>query len=86
MNRPTCATCCFWAAWGDPPAGGTWACRRRAPVVGTLTAVGAREWPTTNADDWCGEHVARLSPREVSVAFSHETEVRFDDGGKDKPT
>lgn len=85
MSRPTCATCRFWS---PPNAVGDAHCRRSAPVIFQKREhpdTGAR-WPIVESDDWCGEHVARLSPREVSVAFSQETDVRFDGGGKDKPT
>lgn len=86
MSRPTCATCRFWVPNPDPLNDAQ--CRRRAPEflqVPSYPSVRGR-WPVTDADDWCGEHVARLSPRTVAVEVSQETEVRFDDGGKDKPT
>jgi len=52
----SCDTCRFWAADSDGSYEGT--CRRYAPRP--YSSSGDRKsgvwWPSTCADEWCGEH------------------------------
>jgi hypothetical protein len=59
LDKPTakdCRSCRFWTG-KDAPVG---QCRRMPPVKssilhGEVMSAARPEWPSTNADDWCGE-------------------------------
>lgn len=52
-NPVTCRTCRYWGQ--DQRFAHMGTCRIRAPALRTGTDRG--EWPVTEQDDWCGEHV-----------------------------
>ena len=50
-----CKDCCFWDQLREDDKRAR--CRRHAPSVKT--------WPSTLADDWCGEAAELTEPRDV---------------------
>ena len=58
-----CSTCQFWE-W-DGGAAGVGECRRRSPRPFNTEETGPDSkyvyWPSTCANDWCGEHEKKVS-------------------------
>lgn len=69
----TCASCRFFAPYSAPKEVTHGDCRRRAPSLADHSwtnpncpelgrnAQYVREWPTTRAEDWCGEYELKSS-------------------------
>lgn len=69
MKIPTCDSCAFWLGSVDVKGitldWRSGECRRRAP-----TGSGAAQWPVTDPDDGCGDHV--LSPSAEAMGMVEE--------------
>lgn len=84
-DHPGCLTCPFWKAYHERIEG---ECRRYPPSIPhTESQIRQAEFtigsevfdgvfPTTNADDWCGEHpslIAWVRHKEVVKQFTKDT-------------
>lgn len=56
MQIVVCGDCAYWERNGDV----TGECRRTTPAFIDVDGENWRVWPTTVADDWCGD--ARPAP------------------------
>lgn len=93
MTEERCGTCRFWPRYpyaetndlsdagltGGPKS----ECRRRAPTSAEPGDV--RQWPWTNATDWCGEFEHRVNAALAGVAVGSISRADFYALQRDEP-